>query len=402
MNNNHSKKFNLYTQGKRWAVRVWLIVGIFFSSLEGALAKRQEFPGLLTMFRSATLGALAFFRTGISLEFQNECSIKEVGACLSRDQDIDIGGLRQLKGSNETNYAIYCYEKYIDQTQSLIQCYIYDSCFQAEKQYNASRVENPYHTCNESISGLWDWIINLFNSTVEFQLRIHGVDKKMDYGKFDEKFTDIPIYDLSISSATFQLPDEIGQDTRLAQHLKWISLNYIQNPENNPFVLPADFENLKKLEEVYIKGGHISQLPENFGNLEQLKKLDLEETLISELPENFDKLEKLEELNLRCNKFKAIPEPLVRLVQKRGRDLQVDISENSLEDLPPNKDFLQLFYDDEKKGNASVKIDNTRPQSSCCRQKYCPALTDLIDQWYNGYHNQWSYIPEGRSVGGGK
>ena len=94
MKNNHSKKFNLYTQGQPWAVRALLIVGLVSVSLEGPLAKGQ---GIIGLAKQAFVGGLLFGSASSNVYpvrcFEEPDSSK---TCLYPES-----GLRDLKVSND-------------------------------------------------------------------------------------------------------------------------------------------------------------------------------------------------------------------------------------------------------------------------------------------------------------
>ena len=82
MKNNNRKKFNLYTQGQRWTVRVLLIVGLFGSFVpQDAMAFWRPLKAAVVF-----LGLSA----GFQLDPPNECPPGELGSC-------SIGGSRELQ-----------------------------------------------------------------------------------------------------------------------------------------------------------------------------------------------------------------------------------------------------------------------------------------------------------------
>ena len=88
MKKNNSKKFNLYIQGQRWAVRVWLILGILGSfSLHNVLGAKMSVSTALNT--TVCCGLLLQSGTGLNLNIETESG--PIQECDLRDQPSGLG-----------------------------------------------------------------------------------------------------------------------------------------------------------------------------------------------------------------------------------------------------------------------------------------------------------------------
>ena len=145
--------------------------------------------------------------------------------------------------------------------------------------------------------------------------------------------------DLNLSDNDFtQIPAEI---------FNLESLKYLYLSNNQISQIPEKIANLQLLENLWLDGNQITKVPEAIGLLDNLVALNLSNNLLNiySLPKSLWNLSNLRELNLSDNKFISIPEDIGNL-----RNLQVLVlSNNALKSLPKNlnklKSLLELTVD---------------------------------------------------------
>ena len=392
MNNNNSKKFNLYTQGQRWAVRVLLMVGMCFSTnLAHALTKGQ---GVLRLLETAVVGILALggqLPGGSALGPLDECpsglescpDLEVDATTIGSSRKLNIlGDLRTKRNRRTTRNNVIkamkdassteckttreklCTMKedvekpdWWDQQYIILKCHydgfgkdiavedIFECLKQIEDDKNADKIE--ILTDSRWVIDLWDYN--------------HGANS--DHLKLD-KLLDLPVDWLKMRDVFLEFPEKIEQSTTLAQYLFHLDINFT-NPQSNPLVLPSDFTNFKKLKELYIEGA-VGTLPD-IPSMNKLRDVTL---------------------NLSCTGITEVSEELRKLVHNMGNKLgdrfQCNLDCNPLEAIPSDWYFIFRVLDsghDDGRYDKSVTIGNEGCASHCCGNQGCPSLTDLLDKW---------------------
>ena len=112
---------------------------------------------------------------------------------------------------------------------------------------------------------------------------------------------------LTIKTALQEFPKEIQQ----LPALKYLDLNMLSIRELRS-IFDKGFQNLQTL---IMRQMRLPELPFGIGNLAQLKYLDLQGGDIKALPADFRQLKQLEELNLNMNRFQTVPDVLFLMPQ---------------------------------------------------------------------------------------
>ena len=355
MNNNH-RKTNFYTQGQRWTIGVLLMVGMLGSCPERALA--------------IGLGKLVFvggvlFGPGSALELLNECDSEGGGICESTDEYKKVSTMESLL----ENYPIenhrirecktldkYCSNSY--NGYDIITCFYgpYDKNF----DYSGTIQEifmclEQYNDANQDI----EWQVRLGNDAVP-----DDSDTYRDYGQLGDIFSNLPIASF-VSNGEIKLPNNLSKDSKLAQHLREITLHRPTFQEVSE-ILTGLFDNFaKQIQRFFLYGGKISKLPESMGDASNMYSLYLENIEFEqdlEAQESFNKVfQKLHDdgsaliiFSLEHTDLAALPEYLVHLANQRTKSwVAFQLRCNPLKTVfERNKTFKKNIED------GVVKIDN--------------------------------------------
>jgi len=129
------------------------------------------------------------------------------------------------------------------------------------------------------------------------------------------------LYQLKIINSTFEtLPSNFGD----LENLKELEI------DANLKELPASFEKLQKLTDLYLNGNSFTSFPKEITKLMSLKSLILDENKIIEIHSDIQYMIGLEGLSLTSNKIEKLPKEMGKLKSL----ILLDVSSNPLKDLP--------------------------------------------------------------------
>ena len=292
--NNNNRKTNFYIQVQRWAVRVWLIVGLLSSCIAS-----NELAYTISISRTIKYVTIGFAVLGGGLPGARSLDVKNIwppgpGAAAGeamREWEENRGSRSERR--DKLNQEIYedltrrysdacivlndrCYcgrnwgERYLSLTcwfdsdtpdtmgRDIVQC--------------LQEMEDEVKS-EKKIKDDVTWRVYIKPSnTIDPGLLPLPLDKYKEEGI---DITHLPIEAFITENCDIQLPPKIG-GTVLAKYLYWLDVT-LPKSQTEPFKMPRDPENFEDLKELYIRGCNYIK-----PDIDKMHNLDEDKTYLDE------------------------------------------------------------------------------------------------------------------------